>query len=207
MTVFPSGGKRRRASGGLAVCCLLLLAVTGASAANLDKVPGYVDGTKLLELVGDDCVALEVNFSGALIRILTNFDEDLKELAGGLENIHAVILDLTRCGDREASGKLRDEAAGLERDLRRKGWDRVAMIREADASIRVWLLLREDLIDGLVVLITGEDEIVFTNIAGTIDMAKLRELTEGMDIPGFEDIDFDELERERKKKKRNADGE
>ncbi len=78
--------------------CLLLLALLASPAVaqktSLERLPGYVDGAAFIDLVGDDAVTVEVSIHGSLLKALLGVDPDLKAMAGGLESIHAVILEI-----------------------------------------------------------------------------------------------------------------
>ena len=50
----------------------------------------------------------------------------------------------------------------------------------------------ETTVSGVVVMVHEENEIVFTNVAGIIDMEKLKALGERIDIPGLNQLEEDE---------------
>jgi len=153
------------------------------------KHPGYVDGSVLLSLADDDTGSVEVTLHGPLLEALMSFDPELKELAGELKSIHAVVLDLDEDeADRWKKG--RDLLLRTEKDLVSRGWMRITKIQDEGANISVLVLSDDETIGGLVVLVSGEDgELVFANIAGNIDLAAISKLGEKLDIPGLEDLD------------------
>lgn len=170
----------------VALACAAVIAAAGSAAAGgsaLDRLPGYVDGAGFVELAGDDGVTVEVNLNGALLRAITRVDEDLARLAGGLESIHAVVLDLEAGRDPAAVRRRVDE---LERSLRRDGWERLATVRERGGRVHVLVLSEGERIRGLTVLALDGGELVFANIAGEIDLAAIAELGREMDLPGLD---------------------
>jgi hypothetical protein len=155
--------------------------------------PGFVDGTRLIDIVGDDAVVVEVSLGKSLLRMMTGADPDLDRQLGGLESIYALIVDLS---DQEVAGRARAEVREIERRLIGDGWERIARIRETDAEIKVLVLMHDDeMIEGLVVMIFSleDDEpvLVFANIAGVIDMKALEDLGQELDLPGLGELDFD----------------
>ena len=172
----------------LAVSACAVLAGFPALAAK-EKIdsPGYVDASLYTDLVDDDCLRLQVWMPGSLVRTLAKVDPDLYELVKGVEAIQAVILDLD-CGEPKG---VRDIVRKQESALLETGWERLVLVREEDAEIRVLVLNREELINGLVVFVHDRDEgeLVFVNIAGTVDLAAIQRIAEGFDIPGLKDID------------------
>jgi len=177
----------------LALVALLALAVAPMALADeLDEVPGYVDGTPFIDLVGEGAVSVEITLQGSLLQALTGFDEELQRLAGGLESIHAVVLDLKKEEGRAvAVDRIKELIATTERRLRKSGWQRLAMIREDDGEVRVLVLNDDENIQGLVVMISGKDEVVFANVAGVLDLAAIQAIGESFDIPGLERVDVD----------------
>ena len=89
--------------------------------------------------------------------------------------------------------KLRNAVAETERSLLKRGWVRLAKIKEKDGQVSVLVLNDEDNILGLTVLVvdTGEGELVFANIAGELDLSKIQRIGEEMDLPGLKDIEID----------------
>lgn len=169
-----------------AFVALALLAPMPASAQLLADVDGYVDGTTFVEMVGEDGVTVEVNLHGPLLRALTAFDPDLKRLVGGLESIHAVVIDLD---DREAAARVGDTVSALEKKLRGRGWERLATVRERNSRVTVLVLNDDETIRGLTVMSVDGGELAFANIAGVIDLAAISELGEAMDLPGLDALD------------------
>ena len=178
----------------VALVCLLVGSPVLGESKKAPPGPGFVDGTRLIDIVGDDAVVVEVSLGKSLLKMMTGSDPDLKKQLGGLESIYALIVDLSDAG---TAARARDEVREIERRLLGDGWERIARIKETDTEIKVLVLLHdEELIEGLVVMVFSvEDEepvLVFANIAGLIDMEALEDLGEELDLPGLDELDFDD---------------
>ena len=181
---------------------VLVLALTGAALlaapsvqAQQSRAKGYVDKSGFVELAGgDDAVQVEVSIHKSLIKIFcASLEEDLKEIACALDSIEAVVLKVPG-GDRQdrASKVIGD----TEKTLLRRGWERIALVREEDEEVHVLILNTETEIGGLVVMVMDRDEgqLIFVNIAGTIDLEAMQRLAGQLHIPGLEGIDLGEKE-------------
>ena len=98
-------------------------------------------------------------------------------------------------GSCETSRALLRALDDLEADLRAKTWQELAYIQDEESTVRV--LTKSDAKDrvlGLVVLVldTSDDEpaLVFANVTGTIDLAKLQQIGKGFNVPGLSDLDL-----------------
>jgi hypothetical protein len=152
------------------------------------KGPGFVDGSRFLELATEDTGVVEVNLHGGILKAITAFDPDLKKLAGGLESIHAVILSFEK---RTSASRALEVMRQTERRLVDRKWDVLTKIKNGDSNVTVLVLGEEETIRGLVVLAAdaGGEEVVFANIAGIIDLAAIAKLGETLEIPGLDQID------------------
>ena len=172
--------------------CMLLWAALAIAPARAEEGPGpgYVDGAVFLELFGEDSVTLEVSISRSLIKIMTAAHPDLKELAGGLESIHAVVIE---AAEPAAAERARKAIREIDRRLAKQGWDRVARVRERTAEVKVLVLNDDESIQGLVVMVVDPDEgeVVFVNIAGRLNLEAIQKIGGGLKIPGLENIDID----------------
>ena len=173
----------------VASCLLLQMLVSSpvvAEKRGLDKVPGYVDGEAFIELAGDDAVTVEVSIHGALLKVLASVDPELEELMGGLESIHAVILQVKTD---EMSAQILDLMRRTEGRLMGRGWERLARVRDDEAEVKVLVLYDEEAILGLVVMVASdENEFVFANIAGELNLAAISAIGESLDIPGLDEL-------------------
>ena len=175
-----------------AVIVVLVIAAAATPVwARQQDIVGFVDGSAFIDCAGEDAISVEVSLKGPLLKALTSFDPEISAMVGGLESIHAVILDLSEMGDSRAAAN--ECLTGLinrtRSRLRKGGWDTIATVRERDAEIRVLVLNDEEVIRGLTVMVVDDEEVVFTNVAGIIDLAALERLGESLDIPGLEDLD------------------
>jgi hypothetical protein len=172
--------------------CALLLALAAASAAALagepEAIAGFVDGRAFIEAVGDDAVTVEISLAGPLLAALTKMDPELQALAGGLQSIHAVVLESP---PGSARARLRTLVAETDAKLLKQGWERLARVREPEGEVKILVLPAGDVIRGLVVMVVNEEQVVFANIAGVLDLAKIAAIGEGLDLPGLDEIDPD----------------
>jgi hypothetical protein len=168
---------------------LLACAVAGAPYSLAAEGLGFVDSKPFIEIAGEDGVMVEVNLSGSLLKTIINIDPSLKELAGGLESIHAVVMALNGSGRAE---RARETILKIEKDLRNHSWQRLALVRENDGEVRVLTLSDGEGIQGLVVMVIDmeEGEMVFANIAGNLDLAAISKIGDGLGIPGIEDLEL-----------------
>ena len=175
----------------LAACMLALAwpgAPLGAASGGHKGLPGFVDAQKLIDLVGDDAVLVEVSLHGALLRALTRVDPELHALVGGVESIHAVIVELP--GER-LDPRVVEAVRATERGLLGRGWERLARVRDDDGELKVLVLARDERIEGLVVLGVDreEDRLVFANLAGLLDLDAISRIGAELDIPGLDGLD------------------
>ena len=165
----------------------LILSPALAESNPLEKIPGYVDGSAFVELAGDDATTIEVSLHGALLKALAGIDPELSEIIGGLESIHAVVLEIE---DSDTADRVRDLMSRTEKKLIGQKWERLARIKDGESVIKVLVLNDEKAIRGLTIMVAefDEDQIVFVNIAGEIDLAALAKLGEQLDIPGLDQL-------------------
>jgi hypothetical protein len=163
-------------------------------------VAGFVDGSKLAELAGDDAVSVEITLGSALLKPLLRADPELRELASGIESIYAVVLEIEKP---EVADEITQRVRDIERRLVDGGWHRVARVKDHGEEVKVLVLTEdEETFGGLVVMVISrgdsddddETQIVFANIAGKIDLAAIERISERFDVPGFGDLDLEELE-------------
>lgn len=172
---------------GLVLTLLLVVPWNGVQAQG----KGFVDSSAFVELAGgDDSVMFEVNFGGALLRAVSRVDPHLHEMVAGVDRIHAVILEL---GENGSHARAKDVISDTGKKLLRMGWERIARVREADGDVQVLVMNDEETIQGLVVMVVSlsDNELIFANIAGDIDLAKIQAIGEQMEIPGLEDLELE----------------
>lgn len=174
----------------LALFALLLSPAALAAGKQIDS-PGFVDGSIFVELAGDDAVTVEVSVHGGLLKAILGGDPELKKRVGGLESVHAVIVELE---DKSIARRLVDEMRDTERKLLGRGWEMLARVKERDGEVRVLVLTDDEAIEGLVVLVADLEggEMVFANIAGTIDLAALAQIGQSFNIPGLDDLKIED---------------
>jgi hypothetical protein len=178
-----------------AAAWLALGAAPPAPAADSVKPagPGYVDGSAFAALAGEGSELVEVNVPTSLLRALARGSEgedpEAATLLGQLESIRAVILGLN--GDAQRTAKAEKLIADLEARLGREGWEALTRVREAGERVAVLVRNSEKTIDGLTILAFDRDEgeVVFVNIAGIIDLARIGALGDTFDIPGLKELE------------------
>ncbi len=181
----------RRQPIALLVASLAGLLVAGSAATAGEKVPGLVDGSEFIELAGgDDAVEMEIKVSGALLKIgAAGLPEDLGDVVERIESIQAIIVAVEGDDEREAA---RDVMAKTETSLEKKGWERLALVRDRDdgSEVRVLVLNDETAIRGLVVMVLdgADGELIFANVAGDLDLEAMKQIGEELEIPGLNEF-------------------
>jgi hypothetical protein len=207
---------------------MLLVAAPAAAAGGQDAHrdhPGYVDGSKFVDLADPDGRLIEVTLHGRLLRLLTHrairrHDETLADILEGLESMQAVIAEIPGVArdddddDPEARLDLADLGRTHERAketvtslgarLQEDGWDRFVRVREqgGEELLAFAHVSKDEEIDGLVVMgMTGGSELLFVNIAGRIDMEAVAVLGERFGLPGLDGLPGDEEIRDAHRKR------
>ena len=175
---------------------LIFLAMPTARAGDSDssRIPGFIDGSAFADLADEGSKIVEVNITAPLLKALSRAapseeGEDAGEMLRQLQSISAVIVDLDKNPARiDRAAKLVRE---MESRLKREGWERLARVREKDQKVGVFVRNDEKVIDGLVVLVLDQDEgqVVFANIAGVIDLARIGKLGEKLKVPGLDALE------------------
>jgi hypothetical protein len=189
------GARPRPAACALAAALIVLGAAPAASAepSELDRAPGYIDGSPFLALSTEDSELVEISIKGALLQALSRGVEDAEttSLFAGLKGINAVIagLDHDPARTERAIKLVRDTGKRLDQS----GWERLARVRDRGSDVGVFIRSGPKTIDGLVVLAFNQDEskVVFVNIVGAIDLAKIGEIGSKLEVPGLEAIPKD----------------
>lgn len=185
------------------LAALLAVAAIVPTAAAKDKddiraLKGYVDGSKFLELADDDSEIVHVTIDGPMMKMIAKSmgqQAGVGELLGGVKAINAVVIQNAKDAERG-----REMMKTLADHLKESGWERLALVRQKNEFVVVYVLPSDDYIEGLVVLVHnkgGGGELVFANIAGRIDLSKLEGLTGAMQIPGLANIPTDHIKKNR----------
>jgi hypothetical protein len=168
-------------------------APAGAAPGPSANPRGYVDGAAFAQLAREDAELVEVNVSGALLQALANSvsgeDQEAGRIISRLASIHAVVAEIDPAQVEAATARIESTA----KDLLAKGWEEVAKVRNKGERVRVLLLNDDGHIKGVAVMILDRDEkkspqVVFANIAGTINLAELEKIRGRINVPGLDEV-------------------
>jgi len=176
---------------GLAIPLAAML-IGAPSAIGAEDSPGFIDAKPFTDLVDDEAILVEVNISPALLRMIAagirESDPDLTETIEGLRGIRALVIDLSTVpADSGVEKMFKDTVRNVERD----GWERLAVVRDESSLLHVMVKGGDDdRVRGLLVLILEKEpsQLVFVNLHGLVDIAKLQALSEEMDLPGLDQV-------------------
>jgi hypothetical protein len=181
-----------RLIGAIAVLAILAVGPAWGQAKDYTKIPGYVDKEGFSGLAGEDDVQIEVWLPGSLLKIVGAVDPELGELVSGLQLAQAVVVETK---DAEKSRRLVERMRSIESGLLKKGWIRLAKIKDGGEQVSVLILNDDESISGLTVMVSesgSEGSFVFANVAGRIDLAAIQSIGEQMNIPGLDQLELEE---------------
>ncbi len=173
---------------------LLSLALIAAAPATFSadvSSGGFVDGKKFRALIDESKDVVEVNLDGAILQAIAKAGSgdkdahDADDLFTKLKSIHAVIGTVKgSASDAQALVQKTDQS------LVGSGWQRITRITDATSSVSVLTHTVGDKVDGLVALIfdSEDNELVFANLAGEIDVTRLGEIGHKFNISGLDAI-------------------
>ena len=190
MMRFPK--RRAWLFGALALLAALAAGPLWAQAKDYTKILGFVDKDRFTGLVGEDDVQIEVWLPGSLLQIVKAVDPELGDLVGGLELAQAVVIETD---DEGTARKLAERVRSTESWLLKKGWVRLAKIKDGSEHVSVLILTDDETIRGLTVMVSDSGpggSFVFANVAGVIDLAAIQRLGEQMNIPGLNQLESEE---------------
>jgi hypothetical protein len=179
---------------GILTAAILATGVAMAVDPETAKLPGYVDGSAFLDFATEGGEVVEVSLPRSILNMFCGSEQEGDELdvagvACGLEWIGAVVIGVEE--ETDSQFRAQELIEKTEKRLLGKGWERLARVQEDGELLKVLMLPSGKSVLGLVVLVVEEDEIVFANVAGNIDMAQLRKLGDKIDIPGLENLPDD----------------
>jgi len=173
-----------------------------AAGEEVRQLPGFVDGSAFAGLADEESDLVEITLGPSMLQSLVGAAKENNGVGAvlhGLKAVNAVIVGLGHDPSRieKASRLVRDLSARLLADR----WERVAQVRDGGENVTVLVRNVDGAVAGLVVLVLdrGEDEseLVFANIVGTLDLAKLGELEQTLDIPGLGKVGGEEGEQQK----------
>lgn len=181
----------------LAAALAAFLALGAAEAAATPRHPGFLPAQPFLDLAGPDDEVTEVNVGRELLAALGQGmdDPDIRRLLNGIVAVHAVVIGLSSDGVPGKVDRARHLIADTTERLLDSGWETLVRVREKTSTVSVLTKASgaAGKVEGLAVLVvdTKDDgpEIVFANIAGTLDMSQLRRLSAGLKLPGLDQLE------------------
>jgi hypothetical protein len=152
------------------------------------KHPGYVNFAAL-GLPDPSEASVEVNLRGSLLKLVgLAAQEDEPEMRSLMNNLELVRVLVYPAEDLGLSG-FTDKAAELAKRLEKDGWETLVRVRERDETAYIAVKLEGEKVVGLTVLACEkDDEVVFVNIAGLIDMEEIWRLGHGLDIDPLDSL-------------------
>lgn len=174
--------------------CVGLVLAPAARAGSLRDNAAYLD-FQAMGFFDESDLSVNVNLDGSLLRLLASLgsheDPDAAAVLGKLEAVQVRVLPL---GGTERTDALLGKISELSRQMDKSGWDRIVQVRERDERVEVFLQHNDSVVSGLVVLaIQPNDEAVFVNLVGEIDLKQLGSIGRHIDFGSDKHIDLDSL--------------
>lgn len=184
----------------------LLLIVATAAYAGVEQMPGYVDFA-MFGLGANQEPTVEVNLSGPMLKLAalaSDDDEDLGSMLSGLAGIYVRTYEM----DDTSPAGFEKAISSISQHLQKSGWETIVKVRERDERAHIAIKMDGDNIVGMTVLAMDENdkdnEVVFVNIVGLIDLARIGRMGRhfDIDIDALDSLDRDSIKKDTTKKRK-----
>lgn len=151
----------------------------------LKGFPGYVDFGELGSIFGEPTVEIAVGkgLLGLISALSASEEPEVAKLFSRLEGVRVRVFET----DRMAEGAI-DYIKDVSAALSSKGWEAVVTVNSADEQVRIFMKMKEDIVEGLTVMALEEHEAAFINVIGFLRPEELAEVMDRLDV----DLDHDD---------------
>jgi len=171
---------------------LVLYCITNAVAQDNDvdvtTMPGYID-LNSIEIPDDAEEITDIDLGPSMLRMAFGVDRDSDSgLADALSRIYSIRVKGFEVGYREAV-QVEEAIDRIEAQLKADRWERIIYVKNRDERISVNVIPVDDKWGGLMIIVfEPEDQAMFVNIVGEIDLADLAKVA-----GEFDDVDLEEM--------------
>jgi len=146
---------------------------------SLKDLAGYVDFGELNSIFGEPAVQISVGASllGLVGSLSASEDPETAELFKRLKGVRVNVFETENMVD-GAVGLVKDVSARLSE----LGWDSVVTVNSQDEQVRVFMMIRDNQVEGITVMALDDTESVFVNIIGNINPDQLGKVMNNFDI-------------------------
>jgi len=164
--------------------CMLMTLPVIAQEDELKDLPGYVDFGDLSVTYGEPKIT--INLGGTMLNFVGMMSSaespETSELISKLKGIRVQIYNTDDNAD-----AARSQFSKTKSNLKSSGWEPVVQINEDDEQVLVYMKMDGGNMEGMTVMVVGDDEAVFVNIIGQLNPAELGRVMESFDV----DVDLD----------------
>jgi hypothetical protein len=136
---------------------------------------------KASEVVNIEIDGILIKFAGSILSDEDADERAVKELVAGLKGVYV------RSYEFKSEGQFAEaDVAAVREQLRAPGWSRVMDVKSRGLDFgdgEVYLATAGGRVEGFALLVVGPREVTVVNIVGALDLAKLRQLGDDLDLP------------------------
>ena len=129
---------------------------------------------------------IEVNLSGALIRLVAKTAKNDREAAKLLEMLEGVYVRGYDSGEAD----LGEVSRYYKNKLKEERWEVIAKVKEDNEIFEVHTLFDQDIINGLFIMIAETEQTIFVNVFGRINPEQIGELLDSLDVDDLGNVDI-----------------
>ena len=145
----------------------------------LKAFPGYVDFGELTGIYGEPTVQISVGAS--LLSLVGSLsakeDPEAAELFKRLNGVRVNVFENT-----QVSAEGLEFVKDVSGKLSAKGWESVVTVNSEDEQVRIFMMINDDIVEGITVMAVEPTEAVFVNVIGNISPAELEKVMDNFDV-------------------------
>jgi Domain of unknown function (DUF4252) len=182
------------------IIALILLLLVCATPSNAQSAKLQID--HLDRLFPKAVETIDVRVESSLLQIAMKFlksdraeEAAVKELVSALKGVYVKGVEFEHEGEYSES-----DIEAVRAQLRGPGWDRIVGVRSKrhGQNVEVYLMINNNVIDGIGVIVFEPKELYVVNVVGPIDPEKIAQLRGHFGIPTDMDFDWSGAKRTRK---------
>ena len=171
----------KRSSLSLLVLCGTLAFSASAMAQENSSKPEVDFGTFT---PSDNGTFVEVKVNSSLIqmaaKIAQESEPEVARIIGGLKSIRVNVMEV----DDEQQAQIKEQVESIRRQLDQNKWEQIVKVKEDETDVGIYAKLQGDeAIEGLVVTVIENGQVVLVHIDGKIRPEELAQVGERMNIP------------------------